>query len=62
VASNLACNCFGYPTRYCKLDEDGYPNGICQDQGVAGDSCDGDQATATCDINNSMCQEILNVV
>ncbi len=41
------------PQDYCATDC------TCQPRGAAGDSCDADESTPTCDANNSLCAEFL---
>jgi hypothetical protein len=53
VASDLACNCTGTSGKYCQIEDPTDPNdvGVCRDA----TPCDGDEYTATCDPENSMC-------
>lgn len=52
-ASDLACNCTGTSGKYCQIVDPSDPSdtGACRDA----KPCDGDEYTATCDSDNTMC-------
>ena len=55
AASDQACNCYGWSTRYCDLTNPAYPNGVCRDQATAGQPCYNAATAPSCNPSNPPC-------